>query len=151
MTDKILKIVKNKEYLTELLSKNSLEEIVEFCKSKGVDMSIDDVQEFVQIVRSLRVESEKGSDTEKLSESEILESVVGGYTPRGNNPYDTLDEEIKAKNARIKSIARTILVTAAGLGGIYVLANGALYLADIGRCYYTKRLIDKIRKESHPN
>ncbi len=130
MTDNILKIVKNKEYLTELLSKNSLEEIVEFCKSKGVDMSIDDAKEFVQIVRSLRVEAEKGSDTEKLSESEILESVVGGYTPRGDSPYDTLDEEIKARNAKIKSIVKAIVVTAAGLEGICILTNGALYLTE---------------------
>ncbi len=136
MTDKILKIVKNKEYLTELLSKNSLEEIVEFCKSKGVDMSIDDAKQFAQIVHSLKVEVEKNNgNLENLSEEKILDDVVGGYNSSGRGVYDSIDEEIrvkeaqanaqaKAKEAEARALAKAILVTYSGILGISALFFG---------------------------
>lgn len=123
MKEEIVKIVENKGYLTELLSKNTLEEIVEFCKSKGVEMTIDDAKEFVELIRSLKYEAEKiESEKGKLDEDELLDKVVGGYV----YGYENLGDEIKRKKAISKVVVQSIISTAGSIIGI-ATASGIVY------------------------
>lgn len=79
MKEEMIKILENKNYLIELLSKNNLEEIVEFFKLKNVEISINDAREFVELAQSVEKEVNKiKSGKVKLNDDEIIEKVTGG-------------------------------------------------------------------------
>lgn len=120
MKEKMLEIIKNKDYLPELLSKNTLGELVEFCKSKGVEITTDDAKEFVGLIQSLRSEAEKcKSSKEKLNDNELVDKVVGGYA---------YEDEERYNKAMLREAVRTALIAVGGACAIATGTIGAMYL-----------------------
>lgn len=79
MKEEMIKILKNQNYLIELLSKNTLEEIVEFFKLKNVEINLDDAKEFVELIKCVEKKANKSKSGKiELNDEELINTAGGG-------------------------------------------------------------------------